>query len=135
MFTVWDGTKWDCVKVHRWLGELLYGKLKKGMCFDHLCKNRACINPEHLELVTIEENTRRGDCPSALNRKKKVCQKGHPFDIKTKEGYRQCSKCRKRQWFEWYARNKPSEKQGYHARKWLLRLDNRTLEPVVAHKE
>lgn len=134
MFSVLKNGKYDCVKVHRWLWEYIHGKkIEKGFCLDHLCRNRPCINLDHLELVTISENTCRGDCPSALNRRKKVCQRGHLFDIKRETGYRECSKCKKIQWQNWYARNKPSEKQGYFARRRLLCLDNRTLEPMVTH--
>src|SRR3990167_8277708 len=37
---------------------------------DHLCRNRKCVNPDHLELVTHNENTMRGNCPSAQNARK-----------------------------------------------------------------
>lgn len=46
---------------HRVTYELLVGPIADGLVVDHLCKNRACCNPEHLEPVTIRENTLRGD--------------------------------------------------------------------------
>ena len=53
--------------VHRCTYTILRGKIPLGMCIDHLCRNRACANPEHMEIVTIEENTIRG----AVSRKLK----------------------------------------------------------------
>lgn len=46
---------------HRVTYELLVGPIADGLVLDHLCKNRACCNPEHLEPVTIRENTLRGN--------------------------------------------------------------------------
>lgn len=48
--------------------ERLYGAVPKGLELDHLCKNRKCVNPNHLELVTHLENIRRGKhCKLSLN--------------------------------------------------------------------
>lgn len=46
--------------VHKLLHQLLHGKAPRGLELDHLCRNRRCINPDHLELVTHTENMRRG---------------------------------------------------------------------------
>lgn len=101
MFTVWKNGKWDCVKVHKWLGEYLYGPLEKGMCFDHLCRNRACINPDHLERVTVGENTHRGNSPWANNARRSTCKRGHSFDLIQRET-RQCSQCIKLRNHQYY---------------------------------
>lgn len=47
------------VGAHRWAYEHLVGPIPEGLHIDHLCRNRQCVNPDHLEPVTLEENTRR----------------------------------------------------------------------------
>lgn len=48
------------VYAHRAAYELLVGPIPDGMVIDHLCRNKSCVNPEHLEVVTQGENVRRG---------------------------------------------------------------------------
>jgi hypothetical protein len=52
----WRGGK---KRAHRLAYELTYGPIEEGMTLDHLCQNKACIRPDHLEPVTSEENIRR----------------------------------------------------------------------------
>ena len=55
----WNGAK--LVLAHRFYYEKFKGKIPNGLVLDHLCRVRACVNPEHLEIVTIRENCRRGN--------------------------------------------------------------------------
>lgn len=88
---------------HRFMFELLVGKISKGFEIDHLCRNRACVNPTHLEPVTGKENLRRGMSVPALNYRKVFCLRGHPLEgsnlstryDKKGRGSRHCITCRR----------------------------------------
>ena len=69
------------VNAHRWFYELIVGPIPEGLVIDHLCRNRACVRPAHLEPVTNEENTLRGVGPAAMNAAKTTCQAGHQFTV------------------------------------------------------
>lgn len=90
----------------------LHGKLKKAHCvtyewahgpvpgelvLDHLCRNRSCVNPFHLEPVTQQINVHRGTSFAAANSQKTHCPAGHEYDEAnthvSKSGRRSCRKC------------------------------------------
>lgn len=65
---------------HRVAYETLVGDVSSGLQLDHICRNRDCVNPAHLEPVTARENTLRGQTPAARNAAKTHCPKGHAYD-------------------------------------------------------
>lgn len=83
---------------HKIVYEKLVGKIPKGMVIDHLCRNRACVNPEHLETVSNKENILRGNGLTAENHKKTKCIRGHELlgeNLYTLNGKRYCKACQK----------------------------------------
>jgi hypothetical protein len=89
------------LRAHRVIWEMTHGPIPSGLEVDHLCRNRACVNPRHMALVPHRENTLRGMAPTAINARKTHCPAGHPYDgentYMAPDGWRQCMTCR-REW-------------------------------------
>jgi hypothetical protein len=82
--------------IHRAFYEHLIKPIPNGMVPDHLCRNRWCCNPNHVELVTHRENTLRGDGLSARNARKTKCPQGHAYteeNTTISNGRRFCRAC------------------------------------------
>lgn len=77
---------------HRVAYVLAKGEIGEGLVIDHLCRNRTCVNPAHLEAVTHGVNLRRGDGWSGRNARKTKCPQGH--DLVGEAGNRRCDVCR-----------------------------------------
>lgn len=67
---------------HRLSYRLMVGPIADGLTLDHLCRVRRCVNPAHLEPVSLRVNIRRGESPSGKNFRRTRCIRGHPFDDK-----------------------------------------------------
>lgn len=97
----WTGTRNDSgygvvrkQRAHRAVYELMVGPIPDRLTLDHLCRNRACVRPDHLEPVTREENVRRGI--HGGNALKTHCPAGHLYDAIRPNGRylaRRCTTC------------------------------------------
>lgn len=85
-------------RAHRFSYELHAGPIPGGLVIDHLCRNKRCVNPAHLEVVTNKENVLRGTSFAAQNSQKTHCPKGHPYSgdnlMLPARGGRLCRTCK-----------------------------------------
>lgn len=95
------------MRAHRVAWERVNGPIPDGLVIDHVCRERSCVNPDHLRAVSRRVNALENSLgPSALNHRKTVCACGTPlavYDATT--GYRRCPSCRKAYMTEY--RNRP----------------------------
>lgn len=92
-----DGTRRQ-VRVHRLMFEAAKGPIPDGLVIDHLCRNKLCGNPAHLDAVTQRENVLRGDSPAARCAVVTHCPRGHEYTPENtyvcKRGKRSCQTCK-----------------------------------------
>jgi hypothetical protein len=77
---------------HRVSYRLFTGPIPEPFTIDHLCRNRGCVNPAHLEAVPLIENVLRGFAPSVVRSRRGTCDRGHPF-VLLKDGRHYCRAC------------------------------------------
>lgn len=93
---LWDPEVGRARGAHRIVYEMMVGPIPDGLTLDHLCRNRTCVRPDHLEPVTNRENILRGESPSASHAKKTHCPRGHEYTPENTYQYargRQCRTC------------------------------------------
>lgn len=99
---------------HRVAYEHFKGAIPEGLVIDHLCRNKCCVNPDHLEAVQSRENTLRAhDAPATINIWKTVCDHGHPLTDDNvyirRRGHRverHCKTCRAEATARWQAKRR-----------------------------
>jgi hypothetical protein len=99
--TQFPGTPKRLILAHRWAYQDRFGEIPAGLEIDHLCRNRGCVNPDHMEPVTHRENARRGiagEISMARQRGKTHCPQGHEYSpentyIWAPTGQRYCKQC------------------------------------------
>lgn len=93
----WTGERMDLA--HRFSYETFVGPIPAGLVLDHLCRNKGCVRPDHLEAVTQRENLRRGDVAFGdrhHNGRRTECRRGHLFtneNTRHANGRRVCRAC------------------------------------------
>ena len=92
---------------HRVSYELTKGDIPEGLQIDHLCRNASCVNPDHLEAVSQQENIKRGEAGLYL-KERTHCPSGHEYSSENTyvdpKGHRFCRKC---------SRNFDRKRRGY----------------------
>ncbi len=105
------------VLAHRFAYDQFVGPIPDGLVLDHLCRNRACCNPEHLRVCTHRENILATGAlsPSAVHSRQTHCIHGHPFDAANTylrpNGKRDCRACRRRSKAEYRQRRQATRLQ------------------------
>jgi HNH endonuclease len=106
--------RWHCVQAHRISYELFKGPIPDGLTLDHMCHDpplcpggnecphRPCINPNHLEPASHQQNIARGGSPAAKANRFGVCRNGHPRTAENtlvlKGGGKTCKICHAISW-------------------------------------
>jgi hypothetical protein len=123
-FSICKNTISITYNAHRWSYAYYRGEIPEDMTIDHLCRNRRCVNPWHMEVVTIQENLSRGDSICAVHARRKVCKRGHDLipipATRTTTAKRHCPICENidaLQWNKEHREQKNRNNRLYHARK------------------
>lgn len=110
VFVKWDG---HTDSMHRRSYEHYHGSIPEGKHIDHLCRRRACCNPDHLEAVTPRTNLLRSEITlAAQNAEKTECPAGHAYSVHgftRADGARECRLCNCAKQKRYYQRNRERE--------------------------
>lgn len=98
------------VMAHRYAYESTNGPIPDGLTIDHLCMNKGCVNPSHLEAVTMIENVHRANLAYGRGIAVTHCPKGHEYTPENTyvepKGSRSCRECRREVTRQWRARKR-----------------------------
>lgn len=75
--------------IHRFVYEQVFGPIPEGLVIDHMCRNKLCVNPSHLQAISHEENVALGGL------RKTHCPSGHEYNEENTYMYRNSRRCRK----------------------------------------
>ena len=104
--------KGKCTKGHRYVYEMTRGPIPPGRTLDHLCRNPTCVNPDHLEVVSLQVNIMRGKGVGVINGAKMRCPKGHsltPDNLvlsRLRRGVRLCLACNRDYQYAYHRRHR-----------------------------
>lgn len=97
-------------KAHRVTYEIVRGPIPDSLTLDHLCRTPSCVNPWHLEAVTMAVNNARSDSTSGQNARKTHCCRGHLLSAEnvylTRHGHRRCRTC----YLAWAAQRRDADR-------------------------
>lgn len=115
LLSVRENGKKKLRRAHRISYELKNGPIPKGLQIDHLCRVRCCVNPDHMEPVTLVENVMRGESFYAQQARRTHCPRGHEYSGRNlhvgSKGERKCRACDLERYYE----------RKYKVKRWILR--------------
>ena len=123
---------------HRVVYEFMKSPIPVGLTLDHKCRNKICVNPNHLEPVTNKINILRGVGAAAINSRKTQCLNKHRLSsdnlVKSylNKGQRVCAICFKEYCRIWKERNR--EKSNGYSKKWRINNPQKVKERKLRYE-
>lgn len=109
------GEGYGCTTAQRAAYAIFVGDLAPGLTIDHLCGNRSCVNPAHLEAVAHRVNIMRSNAITAHHARRKTCKRGHALEryVGPNHSQRYCPICKRENGREWMRRHRGSDPARY----------------------